>query len=438
VLIPPNSQDPKWSDVKEVIAQAAEKSPKGAVIVAAIGPSVFHNVSIARAALDEIGGDHALILVTVTGHAAILNSAALRRAGISEDQRDPMGGRYERAADGKLTGVLREYAVLGLWRTLGVATGDGEAAKQLDHLFSQAVKAGITSMQDMSNVIEPGRLVKLLEKNPPPIRLRIIRMPLTTTAGRDTNEGISLPRHPEHLITVSGTKWTVDGVPVENTFNPREENPLPPGQPLTEARVHDGLGYLPLIFTKTEMEAMLRESLARNDQALFHVAGYPAAAAMLEAMKATGGSRVWGRRRVRFEHGDGLFANLLPGAQEMGIVVVQNPTHRGPIRSILKAGIPIAFGSDGPINPHLNIMLACLGGPDSVTREEAVIAYTRTSAYAEFLEMEKGTLEPGRLADLAVLSRDIFNVPLAGLPKTESVLTLVGGKIVHDAKSTGP
>jgi hypothetical protein len=62
-----------------------------------------------------------------------------------------------------------------------------------------------------------------------------------------------------------------------------------------------------------------------------------------------------------------------------------------------------------------------------------VIAYTRGSAYAEGAEGEKGTLEPGKLADLAVLSRDIFSVAPSEIPGTESVLTLVGGKVVHDA-----
>jgi hypothetical protein len=88
------------------------------------------------------------------------------------------------------------------------------------------------------------------------------------------------------------------------------------------------------------------------------------------------------------------------------------------------------------MNPYLNIMFATTH-PDrpseAITREQAVIAYTATSAYAEFAEKDKGTLEPGKLADLAVLSQDIFTVPLQDLPKTESILTLVGGKVVYDA-----
>jgi predicted amidohydrolase YtcJ len=70
---------------------------------------------------------------------------------------------------------------------------------------------------------------------------------------------------------------------------------------------------------------------------------------------------------------------------------------------------------------------------EAITREQAVTAYTLTSAYAEFAEKDKGSLEAGKLADLAVLSQNIFQVPAAELPKTESVLTIVGGKIVFDS-----
>jgi len=104
---------------------------------------------------------------------------------------------------------------------------------------------------------------------------------------------------------------------------------------------------------------------------------------------------------------------------------------------LLAASIPLALGSDGPTNPYLNIMFASLD-PDrpseAITREQAVIAYTLTSAYAEFAEKDKGSLESGKLADLAVLSQDIFTIDSSELPKTESVLTMVGGKIVYDGK----
>jgi hypothetical protein len=144
--------------------------------------------------------------------------------------------------------------------------------------------------------------------------------------------------------------------------------------------------------------------------------------------------------RVRFEHGDGMAADLVPAARRLGVIVVQNPTHFGaqPFRSLLRSGIPIAIGSDGARNPFLNIMLAVTreeNPAEALTREEAVAAYTRGSAYAEFKEHDKGTLAIGMLADLAVLSQDIFSVRVDALPATVSVFTVVGGTPVYDAQS---
>lgn len=145
-----------------------------------------------------------------------------------------------------------------------------------------------------------------------------------------------------------------------------------------------------------------------------------------------------------------------PRTRALGIVVVENPTHylnpaldpahavpggiRAPFRSLLAAGIPLAFGSDGPANPGLNILAAITLADkrERLTREQAVRAYTAGAAYAEFAEQQKGTLAPGKLADLAVLSQDIFTVPAAALPGTVSVLTMVGGRVVYEAKQPVP
>jgi predicted amidohydrolase YtcJ len=109
-----------------------------------------------------------------------------------------------------------------------------------------------------------------------------------------------------------------------------------------------------------------------------------------------------------------------------------------PMQSLLAAGIPLVLSSDedGPSNPFLEIMLA-IKHPnhpsEAISRAQAVIAYTLTAAYAEFAEEEKGSLAPGKLADLSVLSQDIFRVPSDDLPKTVSVMTMVGGKVIYTA-----
>jgi predicted amidohydrolase YtcJ len=135
------------------------------------------------------------------------------------------------------------------------------------------------------------------------------------------------------------------------------------------------------------------------------------------------------------------------------MLVVQNPTHftfpevflarygqerlawMQPMKSLLDAGIPLAIGSDGPMNPFLNILAAVThptNPKEALTREQAVTAYTAGAAFAEFKEQEKGQLTVGMLADLAVLSADVFTVPAEQMEAIRSVLTMFGGRIVHE------
>ena len=440
------SHDPSWSDVKQALASpGVMKASKRAIILGFVGLSVWRHAGATRDALDKLAPDHPVILF-VTEHAAILNSAALDRLDIRENTANPLGGRYERSADGRPTGVIREYASIQAVRELANLTSEKDAIEELRKTLSAAATWGITSIQDMSNAMTPERCVALLKKVPTPIRVRVIRMPETTPIRRNIQEGRPAPPISGPLITVSGTKWMLDGTPLERTFEARDA-----GRHRSDVPFETLFSDLALTFPPAEIEKMLRESLQDNDQLLVHVFGYNSAAAMLNAMQSTGGKRIWAGRRVRLEHGDGLFPDLIPPSKEMGVVVVQNPSHLNvatifpglllehaqPLRSLLAAGIPVALGSDGPTNPYLNIMFASLHAnrpSEAITREQAVIAYTLTSAFAEFMEKAKGSLEPGKLADLAVLSQDIFKVPAEDLPKTESILTLVGGKIVYDAK----
>jgi predicted amidohydrolase YtcJ len=439
-------QNPTVAEVNEAIASAVIKAPKGTMLYGDTGPIVFHDERVTRDNLDKIAPNNPVILATFGGHSAILNSAALTLAGLKDGQADPVGGRYERTADGWLTGVLREYATLRLARRLSDLTSDEDAVAQFHQMFQTDVRFGITSLQNMSDAMSPERCVALLEKAKTPIRVRVIRMALTTPAGRDTQEGRSMPRNPAPLITVSGVKWMLDGIPVEKTYTPRQGG-------AGESSDHIA-ATLPLTFADSEIKAILRESEKNDDQLLLHIVGYPSTKAVLTYMAAQGGKQAWARKRVRFEHGEGVFPDLLPEAKEMGVVVVQNPLHLGlrelvpdafrepqkltqPLRSLLDAGIPLAIGSDGPPNPYLNILFASTH-PDrpseAITREQAVTAYTLTAAYAEFAEKDLGSLVVGKLADLAVLSQDIFTVAAPDLPKTESVLTMVGGTIVYDAQ----
>ena len=200
-----------------------------------------------------------------------------------------------------------------------------------------------------------------------------------------------------------------------------------------------------------------RRGVASACEFMIHAVGDRAVDVTLDALERAAPDRAWARRRPRFEHGDLVLPHNFDRLRRKGIVVVQNPTHFGlasliyrrwppglaghahPQRSLIAAGIGYAIGSDavgGPGMPGLDLFLAMahpVRPSEGISLEEALIAYTAGAAWAEFREHTKGTLAPRQLADLAVLSQDITMVPPDALPATVSVLTMVGGQVVHDA-----
>jgi predicted amidohydrolase YtcJ len=209
-----------------------------------------------------------------------------------------------------------------------------------------------------------------------------------------------------------------------------------------------------LNFPGTDLREFLHRAFDAHEQPMLHAVGDGAIAAVLDALEDTGGAG-WRLLRPRIEHGDLLQAADFPRAVRMGVTIVQNPSHFmiasilqqrfGPertahsqqVKAAIAAGVPFAIGSDGPVNPFLNIMFATINAanpPQALTVEQAVAAYTKGSAAAEFAERQKGTIAPGMLADVALLSQDIFRAAPPDLPRTTSVLTIVNGRIVHEVK----
>ncbi|WP_109488913.1 amidohydrolase [Occallatibacter savannae] len=433
--------DPACSQVLDTIRKAVAKSPDGTLLSGIIGQRAFFDPECTPAILDRIGGRDPIVLSMDSPHSGMLNEAASQRFHVDEQAPPPLAGFFGKdMKSAHWDGVVHESA---WFRIREMLMGDVEGEPdRLRRVLDREARWGVTSITLLD--VYPARRVQQLAAIDSPLRIRVV--PFLEFQEKDRRREAEYPSVPAGLrdrVTVSGLKYLLDGTPEERsaaTRVPYADDPSTSGQ---------------IDFSRHEIEAILREAKPRDVQLLLHVIGDRTTETLLDAMDATGGVEAWSQRRLRIEHGDGIMPDQIPRVKKLGIIVVENPTNftlGGLMRerfgqkkaavvqafgSLLRAGIPLAIATDSspetPVaNPYLHIMYASAypGKPkESISRDQAVIAFTRTAAYAEFAEKNKGTLEPGKLADLAVLSQDIFKIPTDDLPKTESLLTIVGGRV---------
>ncbi len=435
---PAVEHDPSLDEVLGRLKAAVAKAPAGGWIYGEIGSRVLDDQRATRFTVDALAPDHPVMLQAWTGHGTLFNTAALRRLEVRDDEPDPPGGYFVRVPGSRtVTGVAHEYAEYALRQRLTTMPDEPAQTRMLRDMGAEAVAFGITSVQLMATNRPAEPLARAAGAAGLPLRVRVVDFPM---------KGITAWRQPARAsaggsarVTVSGTKWIVDGTPIERLMLLREPYADRPG---TRGRRN---------FEVAEITGFLRLALERREQPMFHAGGDQAIDDVLTALESSGGE-AWRMLRPRIEHGDLFEPGHFARAKRLGVVVVQNPSHfmlpavMAPrlgartarvtmMKSMIEAGVPVALGSDGPMNPYLNVMFASINAnnpPQAMTREQAVRAYTFGSAWAENLEAQKGTLSPGMLADLAILSQDIFTVSPAELPRTHSVLTVVGGTVVHE------
>jgi predicted amidohydrolase YtcJ len=435
--------EPTVAVVLDSLRALVRRTPAGTWLHTTVGTHFLEDTTVGRSILDRVAPHHPVMLWSWTGHGLVLNSAALRALRVSEDVRAPVGGTYERDASGRLTGVLQEYAQWAVQRRLYSELPQRDLVRYFRRNASEAACMGITSVQDMNGYLDPQTTMRVLREAQLPIRLRVIPYPMTNLTGPFGAEWDGVDAHPAPRTVISGVKWILDGTPLDR-------NALMRSAYADRAGWHGRLDFTPAM-----IRDMLSHALATRQPLHLHIVGDSSARLVLGMMQTLAPDSVWRPLRVRIEHGDGVSGDLLPVAKRLGVVIVQNPAHFAfepgmlehrfgtrpagfqDVRSILAAGIPLAIGSDGPRNPFLNLMFATThpnNPAEALTREQAVTAYTLGSAFAEFAERDKGMLKAGMLADLTVLSQDIFTVPAPRLPATTSILTMVGGQVVCDAK----
>jgi len=433
--------DPTVDQLDAAFADAVASARPGQMIRGTFGQAAWSDPRFTREWLDAKAPGHPAWLAAFTGHGLLLNSASLALVDFKEDMKDPDGGAIGRDSKGRINGRLEEYAGYLAVRRLGIKTDPAEAIALYRKFAAEAIGYGITSTQLMGDALPIADLSRRLVEADVAMRWKVYRFPIREAGGDTTDGRPAMPPQPSAKIDVRGMKWVLDGTPIERLGFMR--------QPYSDAPAERGRAN----FAESRIDEFVGWAYGSEDPLLVHAFGDAAIDAYVSALEHKGRPEIWREKRPRIEHGDMMSPDLIVRVKAIGAVLVQNPSHftftdafklrygsgrvawMQPLKTVLDAGIPLAIGSDGPMNPFLNVMWATTHQTrpsEALTREQAVTAYTAGSAFAEFTEKDKGQLAVGKLADLAVLSADLFTVPVERMPGITSVLTMLGGRVVHE------
>ena len=430
---------PTFGEALGQVEDAVAIAEAGEWILVIIGELALFDPNADRTALDAVAPDNPVLLVTWSSHTGIINSKAIEAAGLAEDEPDPFGGTYDRfPGTSTLNGVINEYALFKLFRSLRAPVPDAVMTSQYEAFTQELAQLGVTTIQEMPVGLTRARGEAILAAADLKARVRLMCFPL------DLGESCRATRfRPTGRLRSTGTKWILDGTPVERSAALREPYADFPG--IGSFNVSAG-----------ELQRMVRRGLRgqpAQKQVLLHTVGDRAIDHALGALETAAPDRRWRRLRPRLEHADMVLPEHYERARNLGLILVQNPTHLAldlnpslgperaaaaqPLRTLLEADVRLALGSDAPRpNPFVDLFFAVthpFHPAEALTMEQAVTAYTAGSAWAEFEDHRKGKIRRGYLADLAVLSQDIFEIPPPAVLGTSSLLTVVGGDVVWDA-----
>ena len=405
--------------------------------------------------IDSFTPDRPVFVSRLDGHMALANSHALKLAGITRLTPDPPGGLIVRdPATGEPTGVLKDNAMTAVYAKIPDPTFEEKLAAARA-ATEHAASLGVTSVQDVSAGGDVGVYQTLLERGE--LKTRVYAAAPLAQWKRLADVGVR-KAFGSDMLRIGGLKAFSDGSLGSTTalfFEPYADAP--------ETR---GLGSG---LAEGEMLKRVREADSAGLQVFIHAIGDRANDQVLSIYEQVAREHGERDRRFRIEHAQHLRPEEIREFARQKVVASMQPYHAiddgrwaekriGPVRikgtyafrSLLDAGAHLAFGSDwtvAPLDPLLGVYAAVTrrtldgknpGGwvpEQKIAVEEAVRAYTHGSAYAEFADAVKGTVTPGKLADLVILSRDIFKIDPAEIEKARVTMTIVDGRVVYEQGS---
>lgn len=421
----------------------------------------FNGAMPTRQLLDSLVPDRPAYLVAYDGHTGWANSKALKLAGITRRTKAPVNGTIVKdPRTGEPTGALKE-AAMGLMGVAAPKPSEEDRLAAIRAAMDEAHRFGITSVQDAGGTAADLELFDQLRKRGE-LTLRIyqaLRADATLTdAGLNELEDLRTRFADDPLLKTGAVKLIADGVIESHTAAMLE--------PYTNRATVKGDAR----FTPEQLNKVVAMLDKAGWQVMTHAIGDAAVRMTLDAYEAAAKANPAPERgrRHRVEHIETIDPADIPRFAALGVVASMQPVHATPSptpgdlwsvnigeeraargwmwASIAKAGGRLAFGSDWPVmtlDPLKGLHVAVTrttpeglpeGGwipTERLALRKAIEAYTRDGAWASFDEQRKGTLTRDMLADLVILTDDIFSGPASRLTTTEVAVTIADGKVVY-------
>jgi predicted amidohydrolase YtcJ len=409
-----------------------------------------------RQDIDALTGAHPAFFTRTDGHIAVANSAALRAAGVTRKTQDPQGGQIDRDPSGEPTGILRESALEMI--SAKIPAPPPEMRRHAIELaLQEAASWGVTSVQDNSSW-EDFLVYEDLEREGK-LTVRITEwLPFAEPLPKLQEHRAHHPQT-DPMLHTGMLKGFLDG-----SLGSRTAAML---SPYSDERDTRGIPQ----FEPAKLNQMAEERAGAGFQIGFHAIGDAAVHMALDAFAVAetyarehNGKGTVPDFRFRVEHAQVVVPSDFVRFRELKVIASMQPSHLltdmnwasarlGSERAkhsyawkeFVDHGMRLAFGTDYPvesITPFRGLYAAITRSNEAGTKiyfseqkltiEQAIAAYTTGSAYAEFAEKDKGTLEPGMLADFIVLDRDITKAEPQQLLRTRVIRTVVGGKTVYE------
>ncbi len=443
------------------VGDYASHAPKGEWIRAGDWDETKWNPAVlpTRQDIDAVTPDNPVALDRYDGHMILVNSRALSLAGITAQTADPPGGVIVRDAAGQPTGALKDAATELMERAIPALTSAQRRRFIMDALH-EAASHGVTSVQDMNE--DYGDLAvyaQLLREGK--LSVRLYGAPPVATVEDQARLGLGRAFGGPSL-RIGALKMFADGSLGSRTahfFDPFLDEPGNRGLL--------GKDMLPLSRTRTRL---LRADAA-GVQVCTHAIGDAGISTVLDLyqdVEDAGGPR---DRRWRIEHAQHMAARDFERFAQLHVIASVQPYHAiddgrwaearighdrasrtYAFKTFIEHGVRLAFGTDWPVAPlnpmktlYAAVTRATLDGkhPDGwfpeqkLSIEQAIYFYTMGSAYAEFQDRDKGSIEPGKLADMVLLDADVLSIPATQLRGVHVLKTWLGGEQIYDAGADG-